>query len=440
MDLDEGSLEVPLRALVRSFEVKTAAGAMSSVHRFAAVIRRSLLVGLQGDKQRSSVVGTSDALPNPRVEMDDKTAAALSRALIAAVSMESQAAVHLAALEVVLVAASFDNFRAAFTVQEGPTLLSTRASASTARAIERFRATSFREAAQQLQLLAAFFITCHTFLRRALEAKEALGNLQAQFHGASVAAYTLMQKGENCFEGIGNGELARQEAAAFLAFVVDEDLVAFQSLSDGASKEESASDWRSGLEIYMHRSQTRTSYQTSAGLPRAAAESTRDCQQVYFRRAQRNDYYSSPSVYIKPNLASCHDSTVYCAFNAATAQYEFAFDLAPFQVGMTLRKPDDSNRMRGNAEIELCAELSSLTDWSRQCLETVKHELLILPGSFQARRKALAVVKHRLQGVIPSLEMLVRLARITGSAALADGLDMLTHLEGWEALTIIDAR
>jgi hypothetical protein len=120
-----------------------------------------------------------------------------------------------------------------------------------------------------------------------------------------------------------------------------------------------------------------------------------------------------------------------CVFDAATAQFSFALQLdSHLQPGATAAKSRGVDTDRTNTSVdtetgnvigtELSTALAFIARWSRRCLTTAKRELLILPASFQARRASLVPLRRRLEAVVESLGMLVRLERMLGSDAVVE--------------------
>ena len=114
-----------------------------------------------------ATVASATASPRVLVEMDEVTAAALSRALVTAIARDESGTLCLDALDVVVVAAGYSEFRAKFIAQGGPALLSTRATAGCARAVRQWRAAMVGDAAQNFHVAAVCFTACHALLREA---------------------------------------------------------------------------------------------------------------------------------------------------------------------------------------------------------------------------------------------------------------------------------
>ena len=132
------------------------------------------------------------------------------------------------------------------------------------------------------------------------------------------------------------------------------------------------------------------------------------------------------------------DDNLRCVFDVSNpASFGFALDMTshllqqqkqggPVAAAAAATTPGGGGRRRrmkseedGDEVSSLSVTLSFLARWLRRCQASIKRELLILPGSFQARRKALIPLKRRVEELTESLDMLTRAERMLGPAALA---------------------
>jgi hypothetical protein len=154
----------------------------------------------------------------------------------------------------------------------------------------------------------------------------------------------------------------------------------------------------------------------SRGHPRQASSAVRASQAYYPRRRGNSGGGRDDEASTSGAQHGSGDPNVRCVFNVATAQFSFALELASHlnPPGMTLAKSNNgvygnTSRTHDNAAVETATEvstaLSSIVRWSRRCQASIKRELLILPASFQARRKALVPLRRRVESVVESLEV-----------------------------------